>query len=342
MSEERPQDRRDQRLRRRIRTVPVIYVAGAIYLVLVIPLCVIGAIFDVVRGRPRLPSPRVVLFGAYYLGWEWYAVTASGLMFVATGFGRLMSRPWAMNVHRAMQVSWANGLIGAMVRFLGMRLEIGGDQCVSPGPVIVFCRHTSMIDTLLPAHVLSERGGLQLRYVLKHELLSDPALDIVGNRIPNHFVDRSGHNTRAELEAIATLAAGTGPGESFTIFPEGSRFTPEKRARAIERLDDTDPELAARARRLVHTMPPRPGGPLAILRATPGVDVVFMAHTGLEGLSGVADVWRIVPFRWPVQLTCWRIPAGEIPESDEDRVDWLFHQWQRVDDWIGAHQRPGA
>ena len=37
---------------------------------------------------------------------------------------------------------------------------------------------------------VSRRYHLRLRYVLKRELLWDPCLDIVGQRVPNIFVDR--------------------------------------------------------------------------------------------------------------------------------------------------------
>lgn len=328
---------------RRLRTVPAVIVGGALFYLLLIPGLILGALFDLGRGRVKMPTPRVTLFGAYYLAWEWYVLTISLVMWFATGFGRFTDRPWSIALHRRLQVGWANGLLNAMHHLLHLRVEIDGAECVAPGPVIVFCRHASIIDTLLPAHILSTYGGLALRYVLKHELLMDPMLDIVGNRIPNHFVDRSGHNTRAELDAIAALAAGTGPQESFTIFPEGSRFTPEKRDKAIAKLETIDPGLAVRAKGLQHTMPPRPGGPLAILSATPGVDVVFMAHTGLEGLNGVRDAWRTVPFRNPVKVTCWRVAADDIPAGDPERVDWLFAEWSKVDDWIDehrAHSRP--
>ena len=323
---------------RRIKTVPAVIFGGALYYLLLIPGLVVGSLFDLVRGRVRLPTPRIMLFGAYYLGWEWYALTTALVLWIATAFGRYTHRPWSIAMHRRLQVGWANGLLQAMHNLLHLRLEIDGADCVAPGPVIVFCRHASMIDTLLPAHILSDHGGLALRYVLKHELLMDPMLDIIGNRIPNHFVDRSGHNTRSELDAIAALAAGTGPDESFTIFPEGSRFTPEKREKAIAKLETIDPDLARRAKELEHTMPPRPGGPLAILAATPGVDVVFVAHTGLEGLNGLRDAWGTVPFRDPVQVTCWRVAAQDIPASEADRVDWLFGEWSKVDRWIDEHR----
>jgi len=38
--------------------------------------------------------------------------------------------------------------------------------------------------------------------VLKRELLADPCLDIVGNRLPNHFLDRHATDSGPELAAL--------------------------------------------------------------------------------------------------------------------------------------------
>ncbi len=328
---------RDTPLGRRSVSVPIVFVAALVLIPGSIVILPLAALFDVLRGRIRLPTVRVLLFGLVYLAWEVIAVTSAVALWVASGFGRLLGRRAFIQVHRRIQVSWANSLIGAMRRFLRLNLVIDGAECLAPGPVVVFCRHASIIDTLLPAHVLSTAGGLDLRYVLKHELLWDPALDIVGNRIPNHFVDRSGQNTRAELDKIGALASGMDANESFTIFPEGSRYTESKRARAIEKLRETDPELAVRAESLERTMPPRVGGVLTILAATPDTDVVIIAHTGLEGLAGVLDLWRVVPFRRPVQVTMWRVPRSQIPADDAGRIDWIYSEWARVDRWIRDH-----
>ena len=329
---------RDTPLLRRAVTVPAILVAAIVLIPSMVVIAPLSIIIDLLRGRPRLPTLRVALFGSFYLAWEVMAVVASGVLWVASGFGLLLKRRVFVQMHRGLQVSWANSLLGALRTFLRMRLEITGTECVAPGPVIVFGRHASMVDTLLPAHIMSTYGHLDLRYVLKQELRWDPAVDIVGSRIPNHFVDRSGTDTAAELAKIGELAGGMGANECFTIFPEGSRFTEAKRTRAIERLDETDPVLAARARTLVNTMPPRPGGVLTVLRSAPGADVVIIAHTGFEGLAGVKDLWRAAPFRRPILVEAWRIPAAEIPETDEDRVTWIYDVWAQVDDWVTNHR----
>lgn len=327
-------------LMRRAVTVPAVLIAAVLVIPSMILIAPISVIVDLVRGRPRLPTLRVALFGTFYLAWEVMAVLAAGVLWVLSGFGLLLGRKVFVQLHRRLQVGWANSLLGALRVFLSMNLSIDGTEAAVGGPAIVFGRHASMVDTLLPAHIMSTYGHLDLRYVLKQELRWDPAVDIIGSRIPNHFVDRSGNDTAAELAKIGELAAGMSPTECFTIFPEGSRFTEEKRTRAIERLDESDPDLAARARALTNTMPPRPGGVLTVLRSAPSTDVVIIAHTGLEGLAGVKDMWRAAPFRRPILVEAWRIPAAEIPEGDEARVDWIYGVWAQVDAWVAAHREP--
>ena len=67
---------------------------------------------------------------------------------------------------------------------------------IPPAPILVVSRHASLIDTLLPGRYVTQPFGIRLRYVLKSELLVDPALDIAGNRLPNVFVDRGGDTDR--------------------------------------------------------------------------------------------------------------------------------------------------
>ncbi|MDC0708578.1 hypothetical protein POL68_08865 [Stigmatella sp. ncwal1] len=63
----------------------------------------------------------------------------------------------------------------------------------------------------------------QLKYVLKRELLWDPCLDVVGRRLPNVFVERSGDRGKAEIEAVATLVARCAHRPDYRDPPEARR-----------------------------------------------------------------------------------------------------------------------
>ena len=275
----------------------------------------------------------------WYLAWEAVAVVAAAVLWVATGFGRGVDRAWSQSAHAALQSTWVDSILRVARRMLRLDLDIeGADElgtAPADGPLIVLCRHASMVDTLVPAKLLFDRG-YRVRYVLKDELLWDPALDIIGHRLPNCFVDRSSTDKAAELDAIGALAAGAGPGEALVIFPEGTRWSPEKRHRAIERLRTDDPAAAERAERLTSTLLPRPAGTLALLAGRPDADVVIVSHTGLEGLAGPKDALRLLPLRRPMQVSFRRVRRGEVPDSPDAQRDWLLDQWTQVDDWIRA------
>jgi 1-acyl-sn-glycerol-3-phosphate acyltransferase len=185
------------------------------------------------------------------------------------------------------------------------------------------------------------RRKIRLRYVLKRELLWDPALDVAGNVLPNCFLDRRSTDAAAEVERVRALGVGLGERDGVLIYPEGTRFTPEKRERALEVLRRRFPHLVERAEALRGVLAPRQAGVLALLEA--GTDVVVCAHVGLDGLSHVKRVWRGGLVGVTVRVAFWRIPAGEIPAGEEARIDWLFAQWRRVDDWVCAHRaQPGS
>jgi hypothetical protein len=34
----------------------------------------------------------------------------------------------------------------------------------------------------------------------------------------------------------------------------------------------------------------------------------------------------------------WRVPRAEIPTGREERIDWLYDRWQRIDEWVDEHR----
>jgi 1-acyl-sn-glycerol-3-phosphate acyltransferase len=242
-------------------------------------------------------------------------------------------RAWLRDVTWRFQQQWAAALLGAVRVLFRLRLEVEGDEAVSPGPVIVLIRHASIVDNLLPANVVARPHGIRLRYVLKRELLADPCLDVAGRRLPNYFV-RRGTGKAEEVERVRALAGGLGVDEGVLIYPEGTRFTPERRARAIDRIAERDPSLAARAERIRHLLPPRLGGVGALLDGAPEADVVLIAHHGFDGLRLISDIWRGGLVGLVVRVRVSRVPRSAVPPAGPARTDWLYDIWQDVDDWL--------
>ena len=129
----------------------------------------------------------------------------------------------------ALQRWWAARLVDALHHTAGVSFDVEGLELLTPGPIIMCARHTSVADSLLPAWLLGQ-VGMRPRYVLKDELLLDPCLDIVGNRVRNHFVDRDPNNSRAELAQLTHSRRASDTRDAAVIFPEGMVVTEDVHA----------------------------------------------------------------------------------------------------------------
>jgi 1-acyl-sn-glycerol-3-phosphate acyltransferase len=208
-------------------------------------------------------------------------------------------------------------------------------------PIIVLSRHAGPGDSFLLVHHLLAWYGRRPRIVMKAALQLDPTLDVVINRLPNAFVPRRTTESAVTKE-IRRLAAEMDHDDALVLFPEGANFTPARRGRAIERLEQKGlTEEAARARALDHLLAPRPGGAIAAIEACPQADVVFVAHTGLDDLVTLADLWHRLPMRAHVRAKWWRVPAAVVPRSRPAQIRWLYDQWEIIDDWI-TENRPAT
>lgn len=191
---------------RRLLTIPALLVAWAVCVVaspVAIPL---AALVDVVRRARGWPTVRMVAFVLLYLTYEVLGVVGAAWLWCTRPV-----RPtrWE-DGNRRLQLWWTASLVRAARPVLGLRLEVEHRGETSEGPVVVVSRHVSIVDSLLPAQVLGVEGGRRLRYVLTSGLQLDPCLDIVGHRLPNHFVDRGATDTTTEVAALEALAEGGG------------------------------------------------------------------------------------------------------------------------------------
>lgn len=234
-----------------------------------------------------------------------------------------------------LQVLWAQATWSASTKLYGMDLSVDEAECIAPGPVLILPRHASLVDTLLPL-VIAGPKRVRLRYVMKRELLWDPILDALGHRWPTAFVRRGAHDPR-ELQHVARLLDDLGHHDGIVLFPEGTRFSTSKRNRIIERLRN-QPARLARAQRLRHVLPPHPGGIRALLRSNRDLDVVFLAHTGLEGANHFADLMSGTLIGSHIRARLWRVTRSHIPDDPDDQLEWLQDQWEKVDDWIDEHR----
>lgn len=298
---------------------------AAVLLVVLLPLWLpAAAVVDLVRGRWRLPTVRLLAFAVC---WTWLEV---GGVAVATALW-LAGQSRNHRAHYALQRWWAARLMGSLRATTGITIEATEASCLSPGPVIMLCRHASLADSLLSAWIITSGARMNPRYVLKRELLFDPCLDIVGNRLPNHFLDRTATDSAVELDALERLATGLLDDQVAVIFPEGTRSAPKKRARALEKIGERDPERAERLAALQHLLPPRPAGSQAMLRGCPTADVVLAWHVGFDGLDTFGGILRHLGRRpRPVQFHAHRVARSDVPDG-ERFTRWLDDAWLQAD-----------
>jgi 1-acyl-sn-glycerol-3-phosphate acyltransferase len=313
---------------------------GALWLVAVagFPLWLAGtALWDLLRGDLRFPLARIFLFGVFFLSCEALGLIGAVLLWAFLGpwTGGAEDRFLAANFR--LQCLWANALFTGTRVLFGLELEVTGEEQLSGPAPHLWVRHASLADTLLPAVLLGHRHGMRLRWVMKRELLGDPCLDVVGQRLPNVFVRRGSNRVDVELAAIAHLAETAGPGEGILIYPEGARFSVDRRQRALARVAESGPPgRLERLEKLGCLLPPRLGGPLALLHARPDLDVVIMGHAGLDGLSHVRDFLSGALIGRRISVRYWRFPAAQVPESDAARAEWLDQRWLELDRWLAA------
>lgn len=194
-------------------------------------------------------------------------------------------------------------------------------------PLLVFSRHAGAGDSVLLVHLLLTRYGREPGIVLKELLTVDPVVGMVARHLPSALIDGADDDAD-EIEAAARALP---PNGALLLFPEGGNFTAQRRERAIDwLLGNGQPERAARAQRLRHTIAPRPRGVLAALAGARAADVIFAAHAGL----GEREI--DIPRDTTVHIRLWHVPAAEIPGTDAARAGWLDDWWERLDGWVAA------
>ena len=326
-------------LRRMVLAPALVGLTGLLWVTL--PLWLIGAaaLSPFVPGKWR--ALRIFWLVVLYLTAESLGLAVMFGLWLASGFGARMRTPYFEGLHYDL----VQGVLWVMFRearrVLKLTIEtIGPTPDAFPGhPLLVCCRHAGPGDSFTLIHALMHDYAREPRVVLKDTLAWDPWIDVVLHRIPARFI--SPHPAEGQdLEGqIAELARNLDEDDAFVIFPEGGNFTPARRERAIAKLESLGlHRMAERAARMTHVLAPRPGGFLAALDAAPEADVLLVAHTGLDHLLTIGDLWRELPMDKRIIMRWWRVPRAEIPTDREERIDWLFGRWEQIDAWVQEHR----
>lgn len=322
---------------RRSVSVPLLIGATLVGVALFPIMLCLFLLVDVCRDR-RFPLVRAGCVLVFYGVWEVFGILAAlwAYLFsgVWAGLGQAQYRDW----NYALQRLWVQGFAWVGLRLFSMPAPTEEEGYAFSGrPILLLVRHTSLADTILATYLMRVRRAYRLRYVMKRELLWDPCLDIVGNRIPNYFVDRHASNTLGEAQALATLADGLGAWEGVIVWPESTRFSPAKRVRALNRLREQGEEsLLQLAAEMEYVLPPKLSGILALLAHNPGMDVVFCAHTGFENAASFADIFKGTMIRREIRVKFWGYAAEDIPRDRAQQKLWIYENWRHVDAFVAT------
>lgn len=323
---------------RRAISIPLLLVMTAAIVLSSPALLPALALADWVNGRTQLA--RTFALVMVYCVCECLAVGgafATALAYPFLGLDRESREDRFERAHVALQSWWTRTLLRIGMRIFRIRMEVEGEDAVAAGPMVLLMRHSSIGDTVLPSLLVTQRHGIRLRYVLKKELLWDPALDLVGHRIPNYFVDRSARDPRREIEGVRRLVQDLRPDEGVIIYPEGTVYDEGRKRAALARIAARgDSDAHARASRLAHVLPPRIGGTLALLEANPGLDLVFGAHVGFEGAVGFTTLSNGAWLDSVIRVRFYRVPHAELPREREELAEFLWDAWERMDREVGA------
>ncbi len=321
---------------RRVVLAPI-YLGVILVVLATMPVWLLVAAVAAPFGSGRLRALRVTWMLAVYLLLEAVALIVLFGLWVASGFGWKLRGPRFQRIHYVLTGRFLRVLYGQARWALGVKVAVVGTDpdVAAPGrPELVFCRHAGPGDSFLIIHALVNWFDREPRIVLKHTLQWDPVIDVMLNRLPNQFLTAGG----GDPSHVARLATGLDENDVLVLFPEGGNFTPTRRERAIQRLRDLGLHaMAERAARMRHVLAPRPGGTLAALDAAPEAGVIWVAHTGLDKLLTVADLWRHLPLDLTITMRWWSVDAEDVPVGHEQRVDWLYEWWARIDAWIDRH-----
>ena len=306
-----------------------------------LPLWLIGAgiLSPFVPGWLR--PVRLLWVAVVHLTFESLALVELFGLWIASGFGWRIRSPFFQRIHYDIAQAYLVVFFREARRVLRLKIEtVGPAPDAYPGePLLVFCRHAGPGDSFTLMYALMHWYGREPRVVLKETLAWDPMLGVLLTRLPSRFISARRAPGRDVEAEVGDLARNLDENDAFVIFPEGGNFTEGRRERAIHRLNKLGLHgMAERAEEMINVLAPRPGGVLAALDAAPEADVLLVAHTGLDHVVSLADIWRSLPMDKLLLMGWWRIPREEIPEDREGRIEWLFEWWRRIDLWVDEHR----
>jgi len=312
---------------------PIVFVLSGLVTITSPLLHLVLALIDLV-DRKHWRYSRMGGLGIALCVTEFVGLVATLVLWIASGFGLFMKSRPIQRAHNRVFGWWLELVTRALRFYLGFEFVLPLTERIH-GPILTFARHAGPGDAFLLARTVISDYRRQLRMLGTHKLLWDPFINHMMLRLPHVFLDPSADDPQVGLQAIAEMTSTMDDDSVLIIFPEGGNWTPRRREAAIDRLTEAGrTERAEAASRLNNVLPPRTAGAAAALLARDDLNVVIVAHAGLEDLHSLGQIWRNIPLRRKVQATYWSVPRDELPRDRGEVEAWLFEQWATLDTWI--------
>ncbi|MGI9607443.1 MAG: 1-acyl-sn-glycerol-3-phosphate acyltransferase [Acidimicrobiales bacterium] len=326
---------------RRPISITLVTVLALTCVVVAIPALLLSAAADVITRTPRLRRTRLSALICAFVLVDFAGMVLVALVWLTAPLGINIKGARTQRWYRWVMTWWTSAIMWSIRRIVPLPFDTSElDPALLAGNAIVIGRHRSLLDAVLPATLFGKRG-LTVMYTLKEDLRWEPNIDLVGHRMTHRFVTRNPQDLEAELQPIRDLAAELDAERVAVIFPEGTFFNEERKARVVASLEVRDPERVDAARSMAYVLAPRPAGTMALLDGSPDADVIMLGHVGFEPFGSRREIVRNIGAQHPIRLRAWRYPRREIPEDPEARIDWLFERWLEMDEWIASHHPLG-
>jgi hypothetical protein len=291
------------RLVRRLVLTPMVIVFALGIIVLSPLLAVLALLFGLagLSRAGRMRNLRLVSFAVVWLTAEIVTLLVLLGLWVISGFGGRMHTEPYQSRHYAVVRRFLDSLYRGVERTYGLRVEVEEPELTAEEriarlarPVIVLSRHAGPGDSLLLVHQLLSVYGRRPRVIMTATLQFDPSLDVMGNRLPNVFIQRRhlGENIFTDLAA---------------------------RARDMPNL------LPPRPGGTLTAIAACPGADV-IFVAHAGLDTI-------QSMSDVwrrFPIDQVIRARW-WRVPFDQVPR-EV--DHEAQVQWLYDWWERIDRWI--------
>lgn len=295
---------------------------------LLIPLFIIDSVF-------KTSLSRAILFFWIYFFSEIFAIFASFPIYLLKSVFKISNQKY-IYINFFFQKYWALYLFKSLKYLFKLKISLQGEEIVKNGNFILISRHSSIADTLLGAVFVSYPNEIILRYVLKSELLWDPAIDIYGNRLKNIFINRKEIDFKKSQSDLENLMKDLNSKDGILIYPEGTRFTVNKRKKLIEKFTNNQNKLMLeKTTKLKNLLPPRMRGVKTLIQsATSKPDLVFCFHEGLDEIVKLKDLLFGRIYNKQITIKFWRISNEHVSKDDKSIDELIYKQWQIMDSMI--------